>query len=182
MQSPSHHQPQVADAHPDLGATFIELLVSIVLLGTAGVAVLAALSTAATGAATNRTIAEVQASLATAGDAMTVADADNAQFVYEPCATPSTQAYVDAVADAAPGVTVRTVDYWSGSAWSDTCNYAAGQRLQRVTLAMNLDGVERTLSVVKRPALDPTADLGTPSPSAGGGGTGNAPVTPTPGL
>ncbi|MEQ9162065.1 MAG: hypothetical protein RLN74_05110, partial [Ilumatobacter fluminis] len=72
MQSPSHHQPQVADAHPDLGATFIELLVSIVLLGTAGVAVLAALSTAATGAATNRTIAEVQASLATAGDAMTV--------------------------------------------------------------------------------------------------------------
>ncbi|MEY2957863.1 MAG: hypothetical protein RLZZ01_431, partial [Actinomycetota bacterium] len=67
----------------DLGVSFIELLVAIVLLGTAGVAVLVSMSAAAVGARTSDEIADVQALLAEA--LVAVADADSDRVPYVAC-------------------------------------------------------------------------------------------------
>ncbi len=162
----------------DLGTTFIEILVSVVILGTAGIAVMTALATAAAGSSTQRSIAHAQSALATAGDAVTAVDI--ADDDYRDCAPPS--AYTARAQGAAPGVSVASVEYWTGTAWSATdCQAAAGERLQRVTLETDAHGVTRTLSVIKRPATDPTINVGPLSPS-GGPGYGNVTITPTPGV
>lgn len=175
----SEAAPEVEITAPrDLGTTFIEILVSVVILGTAGVAVLTALAAAASGSATQRGIAEAQAALATAGDA--VAAVDITDDDYTDCATGTD--YAARATGAAPGVTVSKVEYWTGSAWSTVdCQAAAGERLQRVTLATTANGVARTLSVLKRPATAPTINVGPLSPSSGTG-FGNVTITPTPGV
>ena len=162
----------------DLGTTFIEILVSVVILGTAGVAVLTALAAAATGSSTQRSIAEAQSALATAGDAVTAVDI--ADDDYQDCASPGV--YAARAQNAAPTVSVASVEYWTGTAWSVTdCQAAAGERLQRITLRADANGVARTLSVIKRPATDPTINVGPLSPSSGTG-YGNVTITPTPGV
>lgn len=168
-------------ARRDRGTSFIEVLVAVVIIGTAGIAVLTALGAAATGAATNREVSEAQSALATAGDV--VADADIDHDTYVACARPSDYAAVAAAA--APGVTVTDVEYWTGSAWSSSvadCAYGTGERLQRVTLSITVASAPRTLSVVKRPATDPTVGVGPLSPATGGNGFGNVTITPTPGV
>ena len=172
------HDRVEVTAPRDLGTTFIEILVSVVILGTAGVAVLTALATTAAGASTQHGIAEAQSALATAGDAVTAVDI--AGDDYQDCASPA--AYAARAQSAAPSVSVASVEYWTGAAWSTTnCQAAAGERLQRVTLETEARGVTRTLSVIKRPATDPTINVGPLSPSSGSG-YGNVTITPTPGV
>jgi type II secretory pathway pseudopilin PulG len=141
-----------ADGRPrrDCGTTYIELLVSIVLLGTVGVAVLTALGAAATGARTHREVADAQLVLAQAGDQLTqvLPQADDS---YVACAAPADyEPVVDAV-DA--GLTVTSVQYWDRTvgSFTTTCRFASGDRLQLVSATV--DGhPTRTIEVVKRPA------------------------------
>ena len=137
-------------ARRDGGTTYIELLVSIVLLGTVGVAVLTALGAAATGARTHREVAGVQSVLAQAGDRLTqvlpAAD-DN----YVACATPDD--YAPVVESVDPGLSVTSVEYWDRTtgSFTGTCRHASGDRLQLITATA--DGTpSRTIAVVKRPA------------------------------
>lgn len=168
----------------DLGSSFIEMLVAVVILGTAGVAVMTALATAAAGATTQRDVARAQQWLATAGDAIVDVDVDDDEYVA--CAEVGDyQPIVDAVrSSVAPAITVTDVEYWTAAETWDTdvaaCDYASGHRLQRVTVATTIDGVTRSLTVVKRPALPPTVDVG-PLPPGGSGG-GSVTPEPTPGL
>lgn len=176
MPNPSHHHPQTADAHPDRGATFIEVLVSIVLLGTAGIAVLSALAASATGAAVQREVSTVQAALASAADA--VIDVDAGDDSYVACASPSS--YGPLVAGSSPDATVSVarVEFWNPNTqtYQSSCVSSDADRLQRVTLTATDGDQTATLSVVKRRAGSPTTNTIPAAPNTGGGGM----VTPTP--
>jgi len=54
----------------DRGMSYVEVLVSVILLGTAGVAVLGAAASAARGASTQRAVADSQIVLAAASDGL----------------------------------------------------------------------------------------------------------------
>ena len=173
-----------ADATPsvrDSGSTFIELLVSIVLLGTVGVAVLTALAASATGAKVHRELSDAQAWLATAGDA--ISETPNGTDNYVICAMPSD--YQALVPPEAAAVNVIAVEYWDSALpvpqdeFGSVCQYATGDRLQRITLETTVDGVARTLAVLKRPALEPTQNTQPPPGTVPGGAVV---PTPTPGL
>ncbi len=175
----------------DDGTTFIEILVAVVLLGTAGVAVLAAMSTAAIGARVDKEIVSAQRQLSTAGDRLT--DTDRLSDHYVACNGSNTGAIVGSyqgVIDAALGVpndvkiNVATgVEYWNGSGYSSSCPAAStGKRLQKVRLSTTINGATRTVSVVMRPAATPTNSLApapTPPVVTGGGG-GVKPATHVP--
>lgn len=159
---------------------------TIVLIGTTGVAVLVALGAAATGASTNRSLGDVQAALASAGDALTDTPADIVDDTYLDCSAHTeadiVAAYESVVDAAASGVDVVDVEFWTGIAWSTaTCAYDAGERLQRITLTATVDGTDRRLRVVKRPALEPTVAIGPLPPGSGGDGP-DVEIEPNPAL
>ncbi len=70
-----------AAAHNDGGSTFIELLISVVLIGITGVAVLAAATAAVVGARTSDEVATSQASLAEAADYLTDLEPENVPYL-----------------------------------------------------------------------------------------------------
>lgn len=127
----------------DLGVTFIEILVSVVLLGIAGIAVLAGMATTLRGTATHDRLATVQANLSDAGDYLTdiTFGADN----YVSCAT-LTDYDVSAWQ-----VDVTSVEFWDGSTWVDS-SLCAGGEMQKVSLRSTAGGLERNLAVIKRQA------------------------------
>lgn len=191
-------------ARHDGGATLIELLVSIVLIGTTGIAVLVAVTASARGAGIHRDISDVQAWLANAGDALTEADS-----LYLPCDDASVSTWVDiadsyelnivdpltAASPGAPSIEIVNVEFWDSATmtWGnfigaepDDCFHSEPtlptpqeDRLQRLTLQTTVDEVTRTLVVVKRPDLPPTVNTQPPPTTLGGG---NVIPTPTPGL
>lgn len=148
----------VHDGRPDRGASFVEVAVSIVILGMATIAVLTALAAATTTAGVRRNARDAQFALTVAGEAVT-----DVRGPYVPCATPTEPSYAAAVAvprrlypHLAP-VTIDTIEYWDGGdggAWSTTCRFDEGYRLQRITLVVTVDGTRRSLTVVKRPDPD----------------------------
>jgi len=163
----------------DVGTTLIEILVSVVILGTAGVAVLAGLATTARGAVVHRTISDGQAWLATSGDA--ISDPENP---YSDCASNSEpqirtdyeNSIVDPITGAsmsAPTVDVISVRFWDSSTgtFGTSCRYASdGDRLQLVTIRTTVQGKTSTLSVVKRPPSTDIPSVGVgPLPPTGGG-------------
>lgn len=173
----------------DEGMTFIEVLVSVVLLGTVGLAVLVAMSAALVGARVNDNLAQVQQVLAEAADAMT--DTQPERVAYVACSANPAAAYqtaINALHPPAGSVTVGT-ESWDRTAgggqgaFGPTCRFVQGDRLQRVTLTAKVGGVLRTVKVVKRPYTVPTADI-VPAPPAPpyAGGSGQAIVSLTPGI
>jgi type II secretory pathway pseudopilin PulG len=150
MNAASSNQGAGGRRPRDAGTTYIELLVSIVLLGTVGVAVLTALGAAATGARTHREVAAVQVSLAQAGDQLTqvLPEADD---TYVACATPADYEPVVESIDAT--LTVTSVEYWDRTtgSFTGTCRYASGDRLQLITATVD-GAAARDITVVKRPA------------------------------
>jgi type II secretory pathway pseudopilin PulG len=171
----------------DRGATFIEMLISVVLLGTVAVAVLAAMSAAIVAARTNDKVATVQSRLAQAADA--ISDTQPEQVAYVDCADapplPAYQAALDAQFAPAGSIVVVSVEYWDGDAGSfgSTCRTGFGDRLQRVTLRATADDVVREVAVVKRPFAVPTVGV-QPAPPVPPytGGSGQATVSLTPGI
>lgn len=170
---------------PDQGASLIEILVAVVLLGSAGVGVLASLAAAATGASVQRSMSSAQVWLATTGDAIS-----DARGVYLDCAGNSTSEIIDAYQDVvdavsvvdAPHVVVADVKFWDGSGFGTDCHYDAGNRLQQVELSTTVHERASSLTVVKRPDTQPIVDLGPIPPGDAGGVDGAAAVEPTPGL
>ena len=175
----------------DDGSTFIEMLVSIVLIGTVGIAVLTALATTTRGAKTHHDLSEAQAWLANAGDAISDSDSFYLSCVDESDPLQTALQYELMIiapitmATSAPTINVINVEFWDSSipAYSvaDDCNYGPpqGDRLQRVTIQTTVDGDTRTLAVVKRPKSPPTVNTGVPPTTLGGG---NIIPPTTPGL
>lgn len=138
---------------PDRGTTFVELLVAIVLIGTAVVAILAALRTTIIGTVVERDHARAQQWLQAAVGAVGEAD-------YVPCDDPGTFAnaqlhmrndYSGAIADTTeppPGwsdsqlVIVAPIKVWDGNTYwdpadtsdPDDCFQAEGFSLQLITI------------------------------------------------
>lgn len=175
-------------ARIDRGSTFIEVMVSVVLLGTVGVAVLTALAAATRGAAVHRDIADAQLWLANAGDALTDDDSDYVDCVTQPDPAMIANQYEATIiapitaAASAPTIDIINVEFWDsvGSTYDPVvCNYGPpqGDRLQRITLQTTIDGETRTLVVVKRPALPVTVNTGV-VPTTIGGGSVVPPLTP----
>lgn len=133
----------------DDGISFIEVLVSVVLLGTVGIAVLVGMSTALRGTSAHDRLATVQANLSDAGDHITdVTFSGGADVNYRPCAVPG---------DYAPqvdpwSVTITSIRYWTGSGWSGAVSDCVGNEMQEITLESSIEGTTRQLVVVKRKA------------------------------
>jgi type II secretory pathway pseudopilin PulG len=172
----------------DRGATFVEMLISVVLLGTVGIAVLAAMSAAIVAARTNDQLATTQSRLAQAVDA--ISDTEPEQIAYGDCADGSPIGAYQAALDvqfAPPGsIEVVSVEYWNGDIgeFGSDCRTAVdGDRLQRVTLRAEVDGIAREVAVVKRPFAVPTVGV-QPAPPVPPytGGSGQATVSLTPGV
>lgn len=140
---------ETARARRDSGATFLEILVSVVLLGIAGLAVLVGMAATLRGTATHDRLATVQANLADAGDHLTDVtynDATMADETYQDCGA-ALAAYNTEVSPW--GVTVTSVEFWDGAAWGVGCS---GGELQKITLQASVNGVDRQLVVTKREA------------------------------
>ena len=168
----------------DRGASFIELLVSVVLLGTAGIAVLTATTAAITGARMSDEIAKSQAVIAEVADHLTDTEPEN--VAYRACDAFDVRLEYQTALDAAfPGsVEVVAVQYQDASGgFSAACAYGAGHRLQQIELRSLVNDSERSILVVKRPIDVPTLDT-VPAPPAPpfAGGSGQAVVSPTPGI
>lgn len=167
----------------DNGSTFIELLVSIVLIGLTVVAVLTATTAALTGARTSDEIAKSQASIAEVADFVT--DTDPETVPYLDCASnsPATvlATYQSKIDDrfGAGAVQVTGVEFWDGSSFG-SCAFGSGERLQEVSLTTVANGSERSVVVVKRPYVVPTVGVQpAEDPPQYVGGSGQAVVTLT---
>ncbi len=156
------------DAAGDRGSTFIEVLIAVVLVGTVGVAVLAAMGATLRAAATHDRLATAQSRVSDAGDHLT--DITLVGDTYVSCATPgSYQPEVDVWA-----VTVQSVEFWNGSSWG-ACSGAGSTQMQKISLGATVGGLTRELVVVKRKA--------TQAGSAGGAwNDGMVSPDPNPGL
>ncbi len=180
-------------SRPDSGATFIELLVSVVLLGITGIAVIVAATAAVTSARTTDQIAQTQASLAEAADYLTDLEPEN--VTYTSCEAPN-----DPRADyqlalngqfGAGSVEVVSVLYWDkaiaatpvNGGFGTTCRFSSGDRLQQVRLRSVVNGSSREVDVIKRPVDIPTISI-VPAPTVPpyAGGSGQAEVSLTPNL
>ncbi|MDW3215417.1 MAG: hypothetical protein R8G01_15555 [Ilumatobacteraceae bacterium] len=172
----------------DLGATFIEVLVSVVLLGTVGIAVLTALQATIVGARVHDRVAQSQALLAEAADLAT--DTEPEALPYVDCDSnpqASYQAVLTTLFPPPQSVTVSVANWdrtaGAGGAFVAGCRYAQGDRLQQLTISTVVDGTVKEVVVVKRPNDVPTADT-VPAPPVPpfSGGSGQATVSPTPGI
>ena len=168
----------------DRGSSFIELLVSVVLLGTAGIAVLAATTAAITGARMSDEIAKSQAVIAEVADYLTDTDPEN--IAYRACdAFDVRQEYQTAIDARFPGdIEVAGVQFQDAFGdFTTACAFGAGHRLQQIELRSLVNDSERSVLVVKRPVEVPTLDT-VPAPPAPpfAGGSGQATVSLTPGI
>lgn len=172
----------------DRGVTFIEILVSVVLLGTAGIAVLVATTAAITGARTSDQISKAQELASEVADYLTETDPENVTYV--PCGTAVDvrQAYQDAI-DAEPRFDTADVQVLAvrfedptGLFVDGVCSFGEphGRRLQQVEFLTRVAESERTMTIVKRPLDVPTVNT-VPAATAPEfvPGSGQAPVSPT---
>ncbi len=173
----------------DSGASFIEMLVSIVLIGTVGIAVLTALAAATRGAKTHHDLSEAQAWLASTGDAISDPDSPYVNCELTSAADIATAYELNIIAPitastGAPTIDIISVEFWDSVLLTyggdGDCRYdSQGDRLQRVTIETTINGDKRTLAVVKRPESPPTVNTGVPPTTLGGG---NVIPPATPGL
>jgi len=175
----------------DVGATFVEILVAIVLLGTSGVAVLVATTAALTGARTSDQIAKSQATVAEVADYVVDTDDDPTKVEYRACDATSTADIIQAYQDDVDGrfgagvAEIVAVRFWDApsSTFTQTCGFASGYRLQEVEIRSVLNPSEQSVTVVKRPLEVPTADLAAAPPVPPyAAGSGQAVVSLTPGI
>jgi len=134
----------------DAGETLIELLVSIVIMGLSGAAIVGALMVAVGASQLHQRQVQVQQYLRSWAEMVSNAT-DGA---YSPCA--DTGHYQGLPKPAAVGgisASVTNVDYWDGAAFVGSCGGGSG--VQRVTLRVEASGlafggVTKSLDVVVR--------------------------------
>jgi hypothetical protein len=149
--------------------SMIEVLIAVVILGTAGIAVLTAMAAATMGARSHDRVADAQVWLASTGDRLMTSSnnesiselTDTEVPGYVSCADQSRdeiiveyQAQVDELLAGdpdAPAIAVAAVDFWDGSDFGATCHAASLHRLQRVTLTISGTDLVASLSVLRRP-------------------------------
>jgi type II secretory pathway pseudopilin PulG len=193
--------PDAGDVQQDRGVTIVELLVSMTLLSTVGVAVLVSVAASARGAGVHREVASVQAQLASVGDHLMSTDSP-----FRSCAHPDYRepnpdvpgeqrinnvearqrlmefynAQVAVTFSAFTDLRVTDIQFWNGTdgRWDSVCwALFQGDRMQLITLqVIDANVGANSFDVVKRPPSsdEPTAGIVTPPPlgSAGGGGGG----------
>lgn len=158
--------PENGSRHDD-GTTFIELLISIVLIGTVVIGVMAAVRTTVIATRTEREHARAGQWLESAGKAIETAPFGNCSLVAGvPQSSVDAQAEYDTAVQAAPvpegwsdyAISVAAdIDVWDGSAWvpysaTTACYDDTGLRLQRIllTVANPAGAIIETVEVVKR--------------------------------
>jgi hypothetical protein len=126
----------------DRGATLVETLVAVVVLGTAGLAVVGSMYTSIA-------VSDVHRKQATAGTIAREYSEKIAGLPYTECGGPGDYmitAAEDAAAAKGYSAAVDTVEYWTGSSWNSACSSSG---LQRVTVvAESSDGRATEGSVV----------------------------------
>lgn len=139
--------------------------------------------------------AAMQSMLASAGDRLMEAASDGSEYVdsgsevpgYVSCATASGdeireeyQSQVDAVLLRAPGrstVEVRSVGFWNGSDFVESCHVHEGFRLQQIQLVGTAaSGQTRDLAVLRRPFTAEDIRIGAEPPDGDGDGVPDAVV------
>ncbi len=147
------------DRSADAGTTLVEILVAIVLLGTAVVAMLGALRASVTGSALNRDHANAHAWLQTASDVLYGSTLEDCGTETSPRTSEMIAAYQAIVQGTenpegwpASNIRVASVEFWNGEdAYQGTCYDDSGINLQLITLEVrNLDGrIVESVQVVK---------------------------------
>lgn len=139
----------------DRGETFVELLITVAILGIAVAAILGGIGTAIIGSDVHRKQSEATPVVISAADAL-----KDRTLLYKDCATSTESTYVNAVAGALPAgwpTPQLTVRYWTGSDF--TSNIAQCQdaslpsgRAQEITIQVTTPDARatETLAVVKR--------------------------------
>lgn len=175
--SPDSRHP-AKPARRDSGVSFIEILVSVVLLGTASIAILTAMAATVRSTSLHDQVASAQAQLADAGDILSDVTYAGGDPHYVECATPADYTAKLTTdwpiqANSWPDVVVADVDFWSGSGWGVGC-VSGDHQMQRITLRADVDGHTRQLTVVKRMATEASGPGGawndgmvTPNPNGG---------------
>ncbi len=127
------------------GSTFIEVLIAVVLLGTTGVALLAAMGATLRSAATHDRLATAQSRVSDAGDYLT--DITFVGDTYVSCATPASyQSGVDVWQ-----ATIQSVEFWNGNSWG-ACSGVGSAQMQKISISATVAGLTRELVIVKRKA------------------------------
>ncbi|MCU1459277.1 MAG: hypothetical protein JWL73_3369 [Actinomycetia bacterium] len=138
--------------HSERGDTLLEILISVTILGTSFVAILAGLGTAINLSSQGRGVANAQVVAVSAADIVK-------NQTYVACATVAGGSYVPTTGLTLPSgwttanVKVTTIKYLNGTAWATTCP-ATDQNVELVTVtATSPDGrgVE-SVDLVKRKA------------------------------
>ncbi|MCB0966017.1 MAG: cellulose binding domain-containing protein [Ilumatobacter sp.] len=188
-KSPRARRREPDDGRLDRGASLIEMLVAVVLLGTAGVAVLLAMATTTIGARNHDEIANVQTWLASTGDRL-MASANNESVYaatnsevpgYVPCSEATTaeilveyQSQVDALlsgSTGAPDVRVDAVRYWNGTSFDGSCHWNQNHRLQQIVLSAAVPNGEREeFIVLRRPFTEDEVPVAANEPDSNGDG------------
>jgi hypothetical protein len=177
----------VDPARRDSGTSFVEIVVSVVILGTVCIGVLNAIATAAVGARIHREVSSSQAWIATFADEMVAIESQ-----YRPCTVgvSTVVAAYQAEANAIKAtlstnatITVTAVRFWDGttSTFGTTCRLVQGYRLQEVSIAITQPRAATFVTtLVKRP---PPSDIPTQGiVAAGGTDPSTIVLAPTPGL
>ena len=134
--------PPITD---ERGSTLVEVLVAVVVLGTAGLAVLGSMFTSIA-------ISDVHRKEATAGAVARDYTEKIAGSTYVECGGPSVYTLPAAAVPVPTGYSaaVNKVEYWTASGWGTSCSSSG---LQRVTVvASSTDGraTERSVVVVRQ--------------------------------
>ncbi len=144
----------------DAGTTLIEVLMAVILVGTAFVALLSGFGTVAIGSNIHRQQADAEVVLTSAVERL-----KDPAVEHVPCADAGTTTYLDAVRSAtvptgwvpAATITIPSVAYWDGTGFTPTCHDtpALGHvlTLQEITVeVVSPDGrATESVSIVKGP-------------------------------
>jgi prepilin-type N-terminal cleavage/methylation domain-containing protein len=144
----------------DAGFSLIEVLMAVILVGTAFVAILGGLRMLLLGSSINRQHAQAEAIAVSAAEELKAVD-------HAACAGATDAGYLAAVRspnivipdgwDAQSAIRITQVQYWDGSGWGSTCYDANGLHLQRVTVEVESpDGrATENIEVLKGPRPSP---------------------------
>jgi Tfp pilus assembly protein PilV len=141
----------------EAGETLIEIMISVVILATVMVAVLGGMGSTHAAGGTHRRQAEAMALLLASAERVKSA----AEVDYVNCATPSTATYLSAAQGSSlpsgsvvsgNAVTITSIAYWNGSAFTSTCSDVDTPRLrlQQITLTANAAKVSEEITIIKR--------------------------------
>ena len=149
----------------DRGMSYVEVLVSVILLGTAGVAVLGAAASAARGASTQRTVADSQIVLAAASDGLngvTPVACAQAMAAYQAVARNGLTALGLGRGWVAANVSVVGVQSFNASTATFDAGCSNASATQKITVQVNSPGGGQSAIEVLTGSATATTPIGNP--------------------